>query len=523
MAGAYDNQMEHTDGRFHLQLAGTRVAATLTSARSPVQYWAREVPQPLFTVPVPFRPPYPVVRTAEGRPVRTDGTPDPDQPVPRRFLLRVDPDGTVRYVDDTHVEGVGYLAYTLDTVWGTTPAANDHAVLEILDTHWFGQTILSAVPPPVQHEVPATGGPPVSIPAHTAGPFVTINGEGRVTELGTSTFRRHRPHLPAELGELHRLEELDLDEFPARGDIEWGLFPYWAIEPSYGSPVEMMEAQYLTVQEMIEQYGPSRALVGGVPPQLGQLARLRRLDLSGNLLTEPLPPELEQLTSLEILDLSGNLLTGSLPSELGQLTSLETLDLSLNLLTGPLPHDWSQLTGLETLDLSGNRLTGPLPHDWSQLASLQTLYLDSNRLTGPLPHDWSQLASLEWLSLSGNRLTGPLPHDWSQLASLQTLHLSSNRLTGPLPHDWSQLAGLQVLNLRGNQLTGPLPPDWSQLTSLQELDLRGNQLTGPLPLDWSQLAGLHVNLRGNRLTGCYPKPAFQHLYIHDANLPHCSD
>ena len=58
------------------------------------------------------------------------------------------------YVDDDHVEGVGHLAYALDTVWGTTPTANDRAVLEILDEYWFGETLLSAEPPPVQFEIP---------------------------------------------------------------------------------------------------------------------------------------------------------------------------------------------------------------------------------------------------------------------------------------------------------------------------------------------------------------------------------
>ena len=124
--------------------------------------------------------------------MRADGTPDPDHPKPRRFLLRVDPDGTVHYVDDAQVEGedrqayclnlvgltgVGvatgslrapagaaqplppsrcaatpghagrFLDYRLHTTRGTTPAANDRAVLEILDRHWFGETLLSSEPP----------------------------------------------------------------------------------------------------------------------------------------------------------------------------------------------------------------------------------------------------------------------------------------------------------------------------------------------------------------------------------------
>ena len=106
-SGTYDNLAEHADGRYTLQLSGARVVATFATSRSPVQHWAREVLHPLFTVPEPFRPPYPVLRTAVGTPVHVNGTPDPNHPEPRRFLLRVEPDGTVRYVDDDLVEGVG--------------------------------------------------------------------------------------------------------------------------------------------------------------------------------------------------------------------------------------------------------------------------------------------------------------------------------------------------------------------------------------------------------------------------------
>ena len=245
MSGTYDNLTEHADGRYTLQLAGSRVAATFSTTRSPVQSWARDVAEPLFTVPEPFRPPYPVLRTAEGRPMRADGTRAPGHSEPRRFLLRVDPDGAVhyvspvttrapqlqadldssgqgvlRYVDEAPVaEEAEYLAYTLHTVWGTTPAANDRAVLEVLDAHWFGETLLSAEPPPVQFKVPVhVGGFDIyvqTIPAALVGAFVTFDADGRVTALGAPTNESkagagapvHLFHgsLPAELGQLHRL------------------------------------------------------------------------------------------------------------------------------------------------------------------------------------------------------------------------------------------------------------------------------------------------------------------------------
>ena len=56
-----------------------------------------------------------------------------------------------------------------------------------------------------------------------------------------------------------------------------------------------------------------------LPPEIGQLTGLVRLDPSSNQLTA-LPPEIGQLTSLMYLDLSSNQLT-ALPPEIGQLRS----------------------------------------------------------------------------------------------------------------------------------------------------------------------------------------------------------
>ena len=523
-SGAYDNPTEHADGRYELQRAGSRVVATFATTQSPVPYWAREVAAPLFTVPEGFRPPYPILRTAEGTPVLADGAPDPDHREPCRFLLRVDPDGAVHYADDS-MDGVGHLAYSLDTVWGTTPAANDRAVLEILDRHWFRQTLLSAEPPPEQFEVPAHVWSfwdyQETRPAALVGAFVAFDEDGRVTALGAPTnefkfgagapiYIFHGP-LPAELGQLHRLERLDLEYRVSRKG------------PGVPDP-RMMD------------YGQARERAGRLPPQLGQLARLRHLDLSGHVLIGTIPPELGRLASLEYLDLGNNELTGSLPPELGQFTNLQHLDLTGNQLTalppelgqlanlrtlklGPdnwnngnrltaLPPELGQLHSLQHLDLTGNRLTA-LPPELGRLANLQHLDLTGNRLTA-LPPELGRLANLQHLDLTHNRLTtlppelGRLPSlqhlDLSynqlytsprvlgQLHSLQHLDLSSNWLTA-LPPELGQLPNLQMLRLENNRLPERrLPPEWSQLASLEYLDLADNQLTGPLPPEWGQLA-----------------------------------
>ena len=88
-AGDYLNQTDHHGGHYHLRLTGDRVTATFSTSRSAVPAWTREGTAPLFTVPPAFRPPYPILLTVVGQPVRADGNLDPDRRIPHRFLLQV--------------------------------------------------------------------------------------------------------------------------------------------------------------------------------------------------------------------------------------------------------------------------------------------------------------------------------------------------------------------------------------------------------------------------------------------------
>ena len=263
-----------------------------------------------------------------------------------------------------------------------------------------------------------------------------------------------------------------------------------------------------------------RKLTGSIPPELGNLAELKVLDLSRNALTGPIPPELVNLASLETLDLGWNDLPGSIPPELGNFASLRKLDLSYNELTEPIPPELGNLASLEELylggyaDDGGNNLTGPIPPELGNLASLERLDLSHNRLTGPIPPELGNLASLRGLGLGGNELTGPIPPELANLASLESLYLggklvggghaaapklSPNVLTGSIPPELGNLANLRSLTLRRSAVTGPIPPELGNLASLERLDLANNELTGPIPPELANLANLRsLGLAGNR-------------------------
>ena len=320
--GVYGDLAAHHHGSYRLRRRGDRVEADLVSTRSPVQHAARQQPQVLFTLPPAFRPPFPVLRRVVGQPVLVDGSPDPASPDPRPFRLQLAPDGAVRYLDHPDVAELGYLAYSLHLTWGTTPAANDQAVLQILEAN-LGTIWQEGV----RFE------------------------DGRVTAL--EQFKLNGP-LPPELGQLSHLQVLNI-----RGVGNGGL--------SGPLPPELGQLQNLIRLDLT--YNQLTTL----PPELGQLQNLETLHLGLNWLTGPLPPELGQLQNLARLDLGDNQLT-ALPPELGQLQMLSYLRLNQNQLTA-LPPELGQLQSLTYLDLRGNPLTGCLPAGWRDLGiTIQPAY-----------------------------------------------------------------------------------------------------------------------------------------------------
>ena len=101
-------------------------------------------------------------------------------------------------------------------------------------------------------------------------------------------------------------------------------------------------------------------LTGPLPPQIGDLSRLRVLNLYDNFhLTGPLPPEVGNLRHLEALGLTSTDLKGPLPSSVGNLSELAYLGVSWSEMRGPLPQSLTNLTKLEALGLWETFLCAP--------------------------------------------------------------------------------------------------------------------------------------------------------------------
>ena len=246
-------------------------------------------------------------------------------------------------------------------------------------------------------------------------------------------------------------------------------------------------------------------LTGAIPPELGNLNNLERLNLTRNQLTGDIPPELSLLTNVQLLALGGNQLTGPIPTWLVNITNLEELYLWGNQFTGAIPPELGNLPGLVKLGLGENRLTGEIPTELGSLAKLERLSLSENQLSGSIPTELGSLVNLTILSLWGNKLTGEIPTELGSLANLERLSLSENQLTGEIPVELGSLTNLTILSLWGNELTGEIPAGLGSLANLEGLYLNDNQLTGGIPAELGDLTSLEgLYLAGNQLTGGIP-------------------
>ncbi|KAJ9686886.1 hypothetical protein PVL29_015655 [Vitis rotundifolia] len=253
-----------------------------------------------------------------------------------------------------------------------------------------------------------------------------------------------------------------------------------------------------------------------IPFGVGQLSRLRSLNLADSRFSGQIPSELLALSKLVFLELKGNpmlqLQKPGLRNLVENLTHLKTLHLSYVNMSSTIPHALANLSSLTSLALRECRLHGEFPVTIFQLPSLQYLSVRYNPdLIGYLP-EFQEISpskmlylkqdEVEVLSLFNNKIHGPIPK-WMWNISKETLgslDLSQNSLTGfdqpPVVLPWSRLKSLQ---LDSNMLQGPLP---IPPPSTFEYSVFGNKLTGEIsPLICNMSSLMLLDLCSNNLSG----------------------
>ncbi|POO00977.1 LRR domain containing protein [Trema orientale] len=254
------------------------------------------------------------------------------------------------------------------------------------------------------------------------------------------------------------------------------------------------------------------------PNFIGQLTKLRVLDLKSTGLTGEILYQLANLSSLQVLILGENDLCAKSRDWVSHLSSLRHLDLSrANLrqaddwLDGSIPGAFGNLTFLEYLNLSNNILKGEIPKAIWNICTLRVMCIDSNNQSEYLPeHTQSSSVytyhSLEFLSLLGNQIVGSLPN-LTLFSSLKVLWLGSNKLNGAVSESVGQLAQLEVLDVFGNSLQGVISEaHFLKLSKLTYLSLPFNSLILNLSSDWIPPFLLHyVLLRSCKLGPQFPR------------------
>nr|XP_027099247.1 receptor kinase-like protein Xa21 [Coffea arabica] len=253
---------------------------------------------------------------------------------------------------------------------------------------------------------------------------------------------------------------------------------------------------------------PHMGLLGTIPPELGNLSFLVRLNFVNNSLHGHLPTELSHLRRLKYIDLESNAFDGGFPSWLATLPELRVLNFLYNNFSGSLMScGISNVTKLETLNLGHNSFTGNIPDEFSGLKNLSIVNIGHNQLTGSLPPSLFNLSSLEILSLTNNSLSGSLPeHICNHLPQLQGLFLSINQVEGEIPSGIGKCSRIQHFSFATNKFTGSIPREFWNLSMLQTVYREENYLKGQIPEDIYNLQDFTVlDIRNNEMTGTIPQ------------------
>lgn len=260
---------------------------------------------------------------------------------------------------------------------------------------------------------------------------------------------------------------------------------------------------------------------GTIPPQIGDLTFLKKLNLRGtgggsvfsfNRATTTIPATIGQLQQLEVLDLSFSTGYSFLPKEIGQLTNLKELNMFRAYFWGGLPEEFGDLINLEKLNLGYTYYEdyGSTPSSFGNLVNLKELNMTNSGID-KIPEGVYNFKQLEKLDLSLNDIEETLsPRLWG-LTNLVELSLANNKFNGNLSDDLANLTQLKILNLSRNDFT-TITSNLGNLIQLESLDLGYNELSN-FPISVSNLTNLKLlNLSGNGIVGTIP-PAYSNIGI----------
>ena len=389
--------------------------------------------------------------------------------------------------------------------------------------------------------------------------------DGRVSalQLTTKVAIPAEWTLPAEISDLTELTDLRISGNKLTGDLPESLYEMEKLEKLYFQNDNLtgsLSASLAKLTNLTELYVDRNAnMTGSIPPEIGSLKKLMRLNISQTGIGGEIPVELGQCDALlQFMAFKTNL-SGNLP-DIWDMPVLQTVMLHTNPgLTGPLPSSLSKLKPIvngstvtaPSIQIYSCNLTGSIPASFANLhEKTKQVYVQDNKMTGTIPasvaahpgfSSWKwdpqqegygltiapppsrQLDSLtlvaiynaskgaEWtkgnweLDKDMSTWTGVTLTD-GRVSALQLTTKVAIPAEWTLPAEISDLTELTDLRISGNKLTGDLPESLYEMEKLEKLYFQNDNLTGSLSASLAKLTNLtelYVDRNAN-MTGSIP-------------------
>ncbi|XP_045807598.1 probable LRR receptor-like serine/threonine-protein kinase At3g47570 isoform X2 [Trifolium pratense] len=394
-------------------------------------------------------------------------------------------------------------------------------------------------------------------------------------ELSFNNF--DKGHMPADIGNLTKLQYLYLRSINLEGEIPLSLFNISSLieidleENNLNGTLPHEMCNQLLQLEIFTIIG--NHFEGAIPRSIGNCTLLQILTLQNNFFSGSIPMEIGNLNQLHLLQMGNNSLSGTIPSQVFNISTLEYLHLEQNSFSGMLPSNMGfGLPNLQQIHIYGNKLVGKIPNSISNASKLVIIDLSLNEFSGNIPNSFGNLRVLESLIIGGNNLTiddslefnfltsltscrnlkrlevsmislqsklpksignlslehfeaiscginGNIPLEIGNMSNLIRLSLSRNDLHGSIPSTIKGLHKLQSLDLSYNGLQGSIVHELCEIRSLSELNLTNNKLFGVLPTCLGNLTSLRkFDLGSNRLTSTIPSSFWTLKDVLEVNL-----
>ena len=390
--------------------------------------------------------------------------------------------------------------------------------------------------------------------------------DGRVTalKLTTSGVIAQEWTLPDEIGDLAELTDLRISSNKLTGEIPESLYGLGKLEKLYlqnDNLTGSLSADIAKLTNLTELYVDRNAnMTGSIPPEIGTLKKLARINISQTGIGGEIPAELGQCESLlQFMAFKCNL-SGTLP-DIWDMPALQTVMMYGNPgLTGNLPASLGKLKPIvngetitaPSLQIYGCNFTGSIPASFAGLhEKTKQVYVQENKMSGTIPAAVAahpNFSSWKWdpqqegygltLAPAYSRQTDSLAlvaiynaskgaewtkGNWDLTQEMTTwtgVTLTDGRVsalklttTVAIPENWTlpdeiaTLTDLTDLRINKQKLTGEFPKILCSMDWLKVLYLQGNNFTGALPAELGQmteLTDLYVD-QNTTMSGSIPK------------------